>query len=78
MKKICIPALTVLMALMLLAAAPAARDAAAVLSDPSLYLAFDEGEGHVAADLSGHAAPAGIAYRFLKPVYTEAMEPAWR
>ena len=53
-------------------------EAAEKLPDPMLYLAFDEGEGHLVSDASGNLPEEEIAYRFLKPIYTEVMEPSWR
>ncbi len=43
-----------------------------------LYLPFDEGQGAVARDASGHLADANIQYQYLAPAYTESMDPQWR
>ena len=46
--------------------------------EPILYLSFDEGQGAVVQDLSGHLQEADIHYQFLTPAYTDSMEPQWR
>ena len=43
-----------------------------------LYLSFNEGQGAVVQDLSGHLQEADIQYQFLTPAYTDPMEPEWR
>ncbi len=55
------------------ALAETAPDGAALL-----YLSFDEGQGAVVRDLSGHLGEADVQYQFLTPAYTDPMEPEWR
>ena len=43
-----------------------------------LYLSFDEGQGAVIQDRSGHLQEADIQYQFLTPAYTDPMDPQWR
>ncbi len=45
---------------------------------PVLHLAFDEGQGTVVHDESGHMTPADVQYQYLTPAYTDPMEPQWR
>ena len=43
-----------------------------------LHLTFDEGRGAVVHDVSGHLPAAAIEYRYLRPAFTEPMDPQWR
>ncbi len=43
-----------------------------------LYLSFDEGEGAMVRDRSGHLKDVNIQYQYLSPAYTEKMDPQWR
>ena len=52
--------------------------AAAESADVLLHLTFDEGQGSVVEDASGHLPQADVAYRYLAPAYTESMDPEWR
>ena len=71
--------LVLLLALVLCGqAASGAAEAAENAAEPVLYFPFDEGTGHLVQDASGHLGETEISYRFLKPAYTEAMEPSWR
>ena len=55
-----------------------------VLAEPELeensllYLSFNEGQGAVVRDESGHLPDANVQYQFLTPAYTEPMDPQWR
>ncbi len=40
-----------------------------------LHLSFDEGQGAVIQDVSGHLGDAQIQYQYLAPAYTEPMDP---
>ncbi len=56
----------------------------AALAEPAaeenclLHLSFDEGQGAVVRDESGHLPEANVQYQFLSPAYIEPMDPPWR
>lgn len=68
--------LLVFLALMLLI--PSAYGETAEENDVLLYLSFDEGQGAVIQDQSGHLEDANIQYQYLAPAYTDPMDPQWR
>ena len=43
-----------------------------------LHLSFDEGQGSVVYDESGHLQAADVQYQYLTPAYTDPMDPQWR
>lgn len=43
-----------------------------------LHLSFDEGQGSIVRDISGHLEEANIQYQYLAPAYTTPMDPQWR
>ena len=57
---------------------PAALAETAQEDDLLLYLSFDEGQGAVLTDESGHLGQANIQYQYLAPAYTDPMDPQWR
>ena len=57
---------------------PAAVAETAQQDDVLLYLSFDEGQGDIVKDMSGHLDDARIQYQYLAPAYTESMDPQWR
>ena len=71
MRKLLFFALIIIMMLLSAAYAETAPEAL-------LYLSFDEGQGAVIQDRSGHLQEADIQYQFLTPAYTDPMDPQWR
>ena len=65
--------LTVLLLLL-----PSALAEPAPVENSLLYLSFNEGQGAVVRDESGHLPDANVQYQFLTPAYTEPMDPQWR
>ncbi|MBR4502358.1 MAG: GH32 C-terminal domain-containing protein [Clostridia bacterium] len=66
----------IVLACMLLASfayAENAREDAAIL-----HLTFNEGQGSVVKDESGHLKAADVQYQYLTPAYTDPMDPQWR
>lgn len=57
---------------------PSAFAETALEDSTLLYLSFDEGQGAVVRDGSGHLEDADIQYQFLTPAYIDPMEPEWR
>ena len=66
--------LGLLLLLMLLACAASAEAGGGEL----LRLSFDEGQGDTVGDASGRLPDAQVQYQYLRPAYTEAMDPQWR
>ncbi len=73
MKKQLLLILLVLGGLMAAALAEAGPDDTVLL-----HLGFDEGQGAVVRDLSGHLRDADIQYQYLAPAYIDPMDPEWR
>ncbi len=68
-----LPILLVLMMIL-----PSAGGEGTVQDPVMMYLSFDEGQGTVVRDMSGHLKDADIQYQYLAPAYTESMDPQWR